>query len=175
MLLTPGWEANSNEPQYAQLYAYLKKEIAEGKLPENTRLPSVRKLADLLGLSTTPVEMAYQQLLAEGFITSRPRSGYYVEHLPEPEAKPLASQSAAAAVIERPLLRDSRQYEYDFHMSRNDFSLFPYVEWRRLYNQTLVLEQQDDLFFGDPQGEPGLRKQIARYLHQYRGVACSPE
>jgi len=174
MLLTPGWEGNGNEPQYAQLYTYLKKEITEGRLPEKTRLPSVRKLADLLGLSTTPVEMAYQQLLAEGFITSRPRSGYYVEHLPEPEVKPHPSRPAEHAVTERPLLRDPRQYEYDFHMSRNDFSLFPYVEWRRLYNQTLVLEQQEDLFFGDPQGEPGLRKQIARYLHQYRGVDCSP-
>ncbi|MGG3883162.1 PLP-dependent aminotransferase family protein [Brevibacillus panacihumi] len=175
MLLTPGWEGNGNEPQYAQLYAYLKKEITEGRLPEKTRLPSVRKLADMLGLSTTPVEMAYQQLLAEGFITSRPRSGYYVEHLPEPEEGPVANHSAKEEIMKRPLLRDPRQYQYDFHMSRNDFSLFPYVEWRRLYNQTLRQEQQDDLFFGDPQGEPGLRKQIARYLHQYRGVACSPE
>ncbi|CAM3413791.1 PLP-dependent aminotransferase family protein [Brevibacillus invocatus] len=176
MLLTPVWTDNGNEPQYVQLYAYIKKEIVAGTLPEKTRLPSVRKLADMLGLSTTPVEMAYQQLLAEGFIISRPRSGYYVEHLPEPEIAPRANRPRdGQAGVDRPLLRDARQYEYDFHMSQNDFSLFPYADWRRLYNQTLRLERQEDLFFGDPQGEPGLRKQIAEYLHQHRGVVCTPD
>jgi GntR family transcriptional regulator / MocR family aminotransferase len=118
MLLTPVWDENGNEPQYVQLYAYIKEEIIAGKWPEQSRLPSVRKLADMLGLSTTPVEMAYQQLLAEGFITSRPRSGYFVERLPEPELAPNAShQKEEQPRVVRPLLRDSLPYKYDFHMS----------------------------------------------------------
>ncbi|MDC0762274.1 PLP-dependent aminotransferase family protein [Brevibacillus sp. AG] len=172
MLLTPKWQENDNEPQYVQLYAYLKKEIVAGRLAVSSKLPSVRKLADLLGLSTTPVEMAYQQLLAEGFIQSKPRSGYYVEKLPDPEVKP--GNGASAQTIRRPMVRDEREYVYDFHLSRNDFSLFPTMIWRRLYNETLHIEQQENLFYGDPQGEAGLRKQIADYLHRYRGVACSP-
>ncbi|TKI58848.1 PLP-dependent aminotransferase family protein [Brevibacillus antibioticus] len=172
MLLTPNWQENDNEPQYVQLYAYLKKEIVAGRLAVSSKLPSVRKLADLLGLSTTPVEMAYQQLLSEGFIQSKPRSGYYVEKLPDPEVKPGAG--ASIQTIQRPMLRDEREYVYDFHLSRNDFSLFPTMIWRRLYNETLHIEQQENLFYGDPQGEAGLRKQIADYLHRYRGVACSP-
>ncbi|SFK43790.1 MocR-like pyridoxine biosynthesis transcription factor PdxR [Brevibacillus centrosporus] len=176
MLLTPTWDENGNEPQYVQLYAYIKNEIVAGRLAEQTRLPSVRKLADLLGLSTTPVEMAYQQLQAEGFILSRHRSGYFVEELPDPEVKPGAGTGFEGPVgIQRPLIRDGRNYEYDFHMSQNDFSLFPHTVWRRLYNQTLRLEQQEDLFYGDPQGEPGLRLQIADYLRRYRGVVCSPD
>ncbi|MFF0829274.1 PLP-dependent aminotransferase family protein [Brevibacillus sp. NPDC003359] len=172
MLLTPNWQENDKEPQYVQLYAYLKKEIVAGRLAVNSKLPSVRKLADLLGLSTTPVEMAYQQLLAEGFIQSKPRSGYYVEKLPDAEVKPGAG--ASTQTIQRPVLRDEREYDYDFHLSRNDFSLFPTMIWRRLYNETLHIEQQENLFYGDPQGEAGLRKQIADYLRRYRGVACSP-
>ncbi|ATF15593.1 PLP-dependent aminotransferase family protein [Brevibacillus brevis X23] len=172
MLLTPKWQENDDEPQYVQLYAYLKKEIVAGRLAVSSKLPSVRKLADLLGLSTTPVEMAYQQLLAEGFIQSKPRSGYYVEKLPDPEVKPGAG--ASAQTIHRPMVRDEREYVYDFHLSRNDFSLFPTMIWRRLYNETLHIERQENLFYGDPQGEAGLRKQIADYLHRYRGVACSP-
>ncbi|UED75884.1 PLP-dependent aminotransferase family protein [Brevibacillus sp. DP1.3A] len=172
MLLTPNWQENDNEPQYVQLYAYLKKEIVAGRLAVSSKLPSVRKLADLLGVSTTPVEMAYQQLLAEGFIQSKPRSGYYVEKLPDPEVKPSAGESTQT--IQRPMVRDEREYDYDFHLSRNDFSLFPTMIWRRLYNETLHIEQQENLFYGDPQGEAGLRKQIAGYLHRYRGVACSP-
>ncbi|RAT98320.1 PLP-dependent aminotransferase family protein [Brevibacillus sp. Leaf182] len=172
MLLTPNWQENDNEPQYVQLYAYLKKEIVAGRLAVSSKLPSVRKLADLLGVSTTPVEMAYQQLLAEGFIQSKPRSGYYVEKLPDPEMKPGAGTSTQT--IQRPMVRDEREYVYDFHLSRNDFSLFPTMIWRRLYNEMLHIEQQENLFYGDPQGEAGLRKQIAEYLHRYRGVACSP-
>ncbi|MFG0211762.1 PLP-dependent aminotransferase family protein [Brevibacillus porteri] len=172
MLLTPNWQENDNEPQYVQLYAYLKKEIVAGRLSVSSKLPSVRKLADLLGLSTTPVEMAYQQLLAEGFIQSKPRSGYYVEKLPDPEVKPGAG--ASTQTIQRPMVRDEREYVYDFHLSRNDFSLFPTIIWRRLYNETLHIEQLENLFYGDPQGEAGLREQIADYLHRYRGVACSP-
>lgn len=162
MLLTPNWQENDNEPQYVQLYAYLKKEIVAGRLAVNSKLPSVRKLADLLGLSTTPVEMAYQQLLAEGFIQSKPRSGYYVEKLPDPEVKP----GASIQTIQRPMLRDEREYVYDFHLSRNDFSLFPTMIWRRLYNETLHIEEQENLFYGDPQGEAGLRSQIADYLRR---------
>ena len=56
MLLTPKWNEDGNEPQYVQLYTAIKNEIVAGKLTEHTRLPSVRKLADLLGLSTTPVK-----------------------------------------------------------------------------------------------------------------------
>ncbi|WP_409175784.1 PLP-dependent aminotransferase family protein [Brevibacillus fortis] len=172
MLLTPNWQENDNEPQYVQLYTYLKKEIVAGRLAVSSKLPSVRKLADLLDLSTTPVEMAYQQLLAEGFVQSKPRSGYYVEKLPDPEVKP--GTGASTLTIQRPMVRDEREYVYDFHLSRNDFSLFPTMIWRRLYNETLYIEQQENLFYGDPQGEAGLRKQIADYLHRYRGVACSP-
>lgn len=84
LLLTPKWNEATNEPQYVQLYTYIKNEIIAGRLAEKVRLPSVRKLADSLGLSTTPVEMAYQQLLAEGFIQSRPRSATSWKSCPIP-------------------------------------------------------------------------------------------
>lgn len=175
LLLTPKWNEATNEPQYVQLYTYIKNEIIAGRLAEKVRLPSVRKLADLLGLSTTPVEMAYQQLLAEGFIQSRPRSGYFVEKLPDPEFSPKEKSQHEQPGWNRPTVRDARNYQYDFHMSQNDFALFPYTLWRRLYNQLLCQAREEDLFYGDPQGEPGLRRQIADYLYRYRGVTCSPD
>jgi GntR family transcriptional regulator/MocR family aminotransferase len=66
-------------PYYIQLYDYFKKEILGGMLPADTRLPSIRSLAAQLNISATPVELAYQQLLSEGFIASKPRSGYLVQ------------------------------------------------------------------------------------------------
>lgn len=172
MLLLPKLDERVSTPQYLQLYDYLKQEIVSGRVPQQTRLPSVRKLADFLSISTTPVEMAYNQLLDEGFIESRPRSGYYVQKL----ADPYLYLEQAPAVEKRSLpLQDEREYRYDFHLSKNDFTDFPFQLWRRLFNQLLRQEQKELLFYGNPQGEPGLRREIAKYLRQFRGVVCSPE
>ncbi|MGO0063321.1 MocR-like pyridoxine biosynthesis transcription factor PdxR [Brevibacillus fluminis] len=172
MLIVPVLEEDEDTPHYVQLYRFFKTEIATGRLSEQTRLPSVRKLADLLSLSTTPVETAYQQLMAEGFIGSRPRQGYFVQKLLEPYAQ--LGKGQPEAVTAPPLLPKGA-YAYDFHLSKNDFSVFPFQTWRRLVNQTIQREQQDLLFYGDPQGESGLRQELARYLRQFRGVACVPD
>ncbi|SMF74318.1 GntR family transcriptional regulator / MocR family aminotransferase [Paenibacillus uliginis N3/975] len=167
------WSAeDSSTPLYVQLYQYMKKEISTGRWQDQARLPSVRKLADFLGMSTTPVEMAYQQLLAEGFILSRPRSGYFVQKLTD---TPVPIPAEPPPPQGRQLPRH-RSYRYDFHMSKNDYEHFPLTEWRKTYNRVLQEEQVSDLlFYGDPQGEEGLRYEIAKYARSMRGVSCSPE
>jgi GntR family transcriptional regulator/MocR family aminotransferase len=177
MMLLPKLDEHSNTPLYVQLYNYIKQEIVSGRLAEHVKLPSVRKMADFLGISTTPVEMAYNQLLAEGFIESKPRSGYLVQKLPAPYlmlGNGLTDSSGWFKKRKVPA-RDTTVYTYDFHLSKNDFSCFPFTIWRRLLNQILRQEQKDLLFYGDPQGERGLRQEISRYLHQFRGVVCFPE
>ncbi|MBS4174103.1 PLP-dependent aminotransferase family protein [Bacillus sp. FJAT-49736] len=157
-------------PHYVSIYEYYKHEIVTGNIPDNSRLPSIRKLADFLGLSTTPVEIAYNQLVAEGFIVSKPKSGFYVEKL----------EDIISFTVDEPLdttsnlLPRNQHYEFDFHISKNDFSLFPFSEWRRVYNRSLISSEQNLLFYGDPQGEKGLREQISIYLRKYRGVICKP-
>lgn len=178
MPILPKLDERSLLPQYVQIYEGLKKEILSCTLKEQTRLPSVRKLADFLGISTTPVETAYSQLTAEGFIESRPRSGYYVQTIPEPYPYCPEEDSLLAAVqsIERTVpARDMRDYPFDFHLSKNDFSLFPFRIWRKLFHQVFRPEHHELLAYGDPQGEPGLHRAIASYLYQYRGVTCSPD
>ena len=63
---------------YLQLYTAIKKEILSGEMQADEKLPSLRSLASDLGISITTVELAYNQLLVEGYIYSRPRSGYRV-------------------------------------------------------------------------------------------------
>jgi GntR family transcriptional regulator/MocR family aminotransferase len=174
MLLLPKLDHHSEIPMYVQLYDYLKNEIVAGRIPEQSRVPSVRKLADFLGISTTPVELAYNQLVAEGFLVSRPRSGYVVHSLPDPYGK-LGSGGPPFAKVRRSPLRDEKEFAYDFHLSKNDFSHFPFQIWRRLYNESLKEEQKQLLFYGDPQGEAGLRQEIAAYLYQFRGVKSAPD
>lgn len=171
MLLVPNLSDNNSIPYYIQLYNYFKKEIGNGSLAADTRLPSIRTLASQAGISATPVELAYQQLLAEGFIVSRPRSGYYVQ----PMHMFSGNKPAELPAVPPPRItpRDSRKYTYDFHISKNDFSLFPHKIWRSLYQEQLT--NPDLLQYGDPQGEPALRASIAAYLRQFRGLRCSAE
>lgn len=163
---------DSSIPLYVQLYQYIKQEISGGRWLHSARLPSVRKLAELLNVSTTPVEMAYQQLLAEGFIASKPRSGYFVQMAVDaPFLPPIQPPSPKG-----PLLKRHHYFKYDFHMSKNEYQHFPMTAWKKTYNRCLQENGTAEmLFYGDPQGEEGLRHQIASYARSFRGVACTPE
>src|SRR5690606_22835130 len=73
----------SKTPLYEQLYRAIKDAIINGVIKEGIKLPSKRKLADYLAVSQTTIEFAYSQLVAEGYISSEPRRGYYVQNLEE--------------------------------------------------------------------------------------------
>lgn len=165
---------NSSTPHYLQIYNHIKREITTDHLRVNDKLPSIRKLAEFLGISTTPVELAYQLLVSEGFVDSRPRAGYFVQKIPEPYTRLEFQQENCQAFAPVYPSRDDHVYAYDFHMSKIDRAAFPIKIWRNLYSETLF-DEQFELDYGDPQGEAGLRQEIAQYLHQFRGVQCSPE
>lgn len=180
-MILAGIRFEPDSPLYIQLYDYMKEQIVLGVWEVSIRLPSVRQCADTLGISTTPVEMAYQQLVAEGFVEARNRSGYHVLPLPEDYARlgtrtwnySSADTPALKSFVPNPL-RPQREYTYDFHLSRNDFSRFPHTQWRRVTAE--VMQQSPDvLFYGDPQGELGLRKEICTYLEHFRGVRTNPD
>lgn len=170
--ITPRIQEESATPLYRQIYQYFREEIQAGRLQSGSRLPSVRRLAQHMNISKTTVELAYQQLLAEGYIESRERSGFYVVEvdsvLEEEHFFPEESQVAPAAPV-------TESFRYDFHMARIDLDTFPFAIWRKFSNQVMRPESKELLLNGDRQGELGLRIQIARYLLQSRGVTCTPE
>ena len=65
----------SKTPLYIQLYRHIKKEITCGNMPAGEKLPSLRRLSTDLSISITTTEQAYNQLLVEGYIVSKPQSG----------------------------------------------------------------------------------------------------
>ena len=65
-------------PLYAQIYQYFKDEIRSGTWRAHEKLPSKRRLAEELRVSVNTVTAAYTQLASEGYIYSRPQSGFYV-------------------------------------------------------------------------------------------------
>ena len=66
---------------YLQIYDQLKEQILQGEAAAGEKLPSLRILSKNLEVSITTAELAYNQLLVEGYITSRPQSGYYVAQI----------------------------------------------------------------------------------------------
>ncbi|MCC8065853.1 MAG: PLP-dependent aminotransferase family protein, partial [Clostridiales bacterium] len=168
--LTISLDVHSAIPLYEQIYSHIKTEIQNGGLPFKEKLPSSRKLADYLQVSRTTVNMAYDQLVSEGYIESVPHRGYFVCEL----EGLLHLQPASAAAFER---TDSGEqvYDYDFSPHGVDLNSFPHNAWRKL-SKKLLMEEDKYLFrLGDPQGERALRETIAGYLHQARGVNALPE
>ncbi|MDF2725562.1 MAG: GntR family transcriptional regulator, partial [Paenibacillus sp.] len=140
--------------------------------------PSVRKLAAHLGVSRTPVEGAYQQLLAEGYVASRPRSGIIVL----PVEMELGRSAASAPIAPKPRMK-SAQYPaapdapdwIDFAYGDVDLSHFPFQLWKKLLGSCFAPEHRDLFRYGDPRGEPSFRSALADYAYRARAVVCSPE
>ena len=63
---------------YEYIYKCIKEDIITGKLTANEKLPSKRVFAKNHGISTVTVENAYGQLMAEGYIYSEPKKGFFV-------------------------------------------------------------------------------------------------
>ena len=159
----------SNIPLYEQLYLYIKKEIIEGRLSYGTKLPSKRQLIDVLQISQNTVEAAYDQLRAEGYIEVIPRKGYYVQAFEELE------YVASTQVEDDKLEETQTDILYNFHHSHIDTEHFPFAQWRKYMKNTIDEAHHDLLLNGESQGELILRREIAQYLYDARGVKCTPE
>ena len=91
-MLTLELHKNKSTPLYMQIYSYIKSEVLARRLKAGTKLPSKRALAAQLGISTITIEGAYGQLMAEGYIYAKAKSGYYISPL---ESIQQADDSAA--------------------------------------------------------------------------------
>ncbi|WP_033826463.1 MocR-like pyridoxine biosynthesis transcription factor PdxR [Bacillus andreraoultii] len=161
-------ERNQETPLYEQLYLYIKKEIAIGNITFGERLPSKRKLANFLSISQNTVETAYEQLVAEGYVESIPRKGYYVLAYEDLE---YVRQEVKKDIK---VNKNEEQIIYNFHPGWVDTEHFPFERWRKYAKQIMANENHHYLLLGDRQGEYDLRSEISQYLFQARGVHCHP-
>src|SRR6185369_10874575 len=163
---------NGPVPLYKQLYNQIREHILSGKLPANSKLPSVRDLAAELSTSRNTVEGAYQELYAEGYIYSKHRSGYFVSVLDQ-DLAPLSLGRKPRQRDQHP--QPSPSYQYDFHPARLDPASFPTALWRKCFLDSLRESSSELARYGEPQGEWGLRCSIRGYLERSRGVICEPD
>ncbi len=162
--------------------------ILTGRLRRGDKLPSSRKLAAHLGVSRITVTLAYNELLANDYLESRDRSGYFVSRTaPEPPAFPHSPQRADVIDWTRILGRratnenrpqkplDWSRYRYPFIYGQTDPSLFDHTNWRqcalRSMGQKDFFALTADYYDHD---DPKLIEYIMRHTLPRRGIRAAP-
>lgn len=153
-------------PKYIQLYRHIKSEILSGNLAVGEKLPSLREVSLESGISITTASQGYNQLLTEGYIISRPQSGYFVAEIPTSYVVPEENSKGPA-----PELSD---YTFEGDGFIHDPEAFDFQKWKKCSSR--VFSEYGDLllFESDIQGEAALRFEICKYLYSSRGVTASP-
>ena len=152
-------------PLYEALYRCIRADILSGKLSCGEKLPSKRALAAHLEVSKVTVEGAYAQLLAEGYLRSEEKVGYFVETTAQHTA-PAHSPAASEPEPDR--------WKLDL-TANSPATGFPFSVWMRLQRQVMLDYGDRLLSHLPPQGYPELRNAIADHLLQFRGMRVDPE
>ena len=161
---------------YEYVYQQIRDDIVAGRIAAGEHLPSKRAFASHLGISVITIENAYSQLLAEGYICSKPRRGYYACELPE-------APVLASAEIE--LDRDSAPAGLNAHIAGGRVEQFAPLSpsaleaarlWQSALRATLTSEDEREIFSPAPaQGTMRLRRAIAHHLRGTRGMNVDPD
>lgn len=162
-------KTESKIPLYEQIYQYIREEIKGSRMQCDTRLPSTRTLSAFLQVSRSTVELAYAQLVAEGYIHSQPYKGYYVSDIS------LLYQLKTETYPQQDIVMPkTEQYNLDFSLKGIDLESFPYNAWRRITREVLSVDNKELFLGGTSKGDYDFRKTVSIYLRESRGVDCSP-
>jgi GntR family transcriptional regulator/MocR family aminotransferase len=180
---------------HRQTHRALRTAILAGRLRGGERLASTRSLARELGVSRNTVLQAYEQLVAEGYATTRGGSGTYVaEALPvgaggvqrPSEARDPAREaprlSAFGRRLEAGVPRGHASWSlprervpFDFRYGEPAYADLPLATWARILGRRARRLSVKRLAYQPPGGPDELREALAGYLARARGVVCSPE
>jgi GntR family transcriptional regulator/MocR family aminotransferase len=182
-LLEAPLDKSSTDPLQRQLCRRIKDAIVEGHLAAGVRLPATRVLAHTLAISRNTVSIAYEQLLAEGYVLSD-RQGTVVATLRPPMRSQARRHDLArsAEQLSRPNLADrltrlrpTAPIAVDLTAMRPGvpaLSQFPLAQWRKALDNATRTNTPYMLNYGDPLGQTALRSAIAEHLALTRGVHC---
>ena len=164
-MLTYELKKSPGVPLYEALYRCIRGDILSGALKPGEKLPSKRALSVHLEVSKITVETAYNQLLAEGYICSREKVGYFVEAVERPVRRETAVLPEKQAEVSKPVL----------DLTRTGTEHFPFSVWSRLQRE-VMLDYGEKLLQPMPhQGIGELRQAIAAHLAAFRGMETDPD
>ncbi|MFR2167589.1 MAG: PLP-dependent aminotransferase family protein [Coprococcus sp.] len=186
-MLTYSFDDRGMDFLYEHLYKEIKNDILMGNLKAHEKLPSKRALAAHLNVSVVTVENAYSQLLAEGYIYSKPKSGFYVCDVKAEDADVVGVRNAcytsrsedhvtehSHVIREHAESPGQNRFFADFVNNSTLSENFPFSTWTKLMRETMM-DDREKLMKRSPSGGIfELRKAIADYLYQFRGMSVSP-
>ncbi len=171
-----------------QIYQGVRRAILDGVLPPGARLPSSRTLARELDVSRTTTLLAFEQLLAEGYLTARRGTGTFVaRELPDdlPKTRPPRPGSSvsrgAPSLRSRAIATAGSTAERlagpprPFRLGVPALDLFPVQLWSRLMGRRLRGATLSDLDYCGAGGLRALREAIAHYVSAARGTRCQAD
>jgi len=178
-------DPRSADTLQAQVYAGICQAIRQGVIATGTRVPSSRALAADLGVSRTTTVLAYDQLVAEGYVTTRGGSGTFVaDDLPDEGARvpvptpgserrhpPISARGRAIAAIPPTVLRIAGPPR-PFRIGTPALDRFPLQVWTQLTRRQLRSPTFGQLDYGHRAGLPALREAIADHVSRARGTSC---
>ena len=173
----------------ARIQQMIAEGILSGRFRRGEKLPSTRKLALHLGVSRITVTLAYTELLANDYLSSKGRSGYYVsQNAPDPPSVPpnrprsdgvdwsraIGQKFTGGATPEKP--QDWAKFKYPFVYGQADPTVFDHANWRMCALQALGQKNFTALTtdYYD-QDDPQLVEFIARHTLPRRGIIARPE
>ncbi|MCS0581119.1 PLP-dependent aminotransferase family protein [Massilia pinisoli] len=177
-------ERDSATPLFRQLYVHLKTAILDGRIGAGVRLPATRTLCGLLRVSRQTVLAAYEQLMAEGYLTGTVGKGTFVSaSLPAgacaradavaPMVRPLSARGELIAGGMARVLHHAGPLRA-FRPSMPGLDLFPFDVWRRLEARHWR-HSTSQLGYAAAAGHAPLRELLCAYLKASRGVQCAPD
>jgi GntR family transcriptional regulator / MocR family aminotransferase len=173
----------SRTPLTRQIYMQVRSAVLSGALRPGTRMPSSRAMASMLGVARASVVLAYEHLLAEGYVESRHGSGTFIAG----DLTGLASRRRGTSRAMKPIVPTSTHLFSDFERSAVQSDARPFNTgrtlidartaemWRSLTHRAARRLGANDLGYTDPAGLPELRANICDYLRAARAVRCDPE
>jgi GntR family transcriptional regulator / MocR family aminotransferase len=180
VLLAERIDPASETPLYMQIIHALIHEIQRGRLLPGTFLPSSRELAAAFGVNRKTIVLAYEDLIAQGWLASSATRGTIVAtSLPDTEVRQAkkrpvmtsASEVAAEYPFKESLPLPGRNWDLKLDEGSPDGRLFPAEMLARSYRSAVQRASRENrMLYGDPRGSPLLREAIATMLRTQRGV-----
>ena len=184
-MLTYSFENTGSDSMYEYLYKCIRDDILKHNLTNGYKLPSKRNFAKNLGISTITVENAYEQLIAEGYIYSIPKKGYYVSDISQiliPAYENEFKERNADISVKSPVYKNlhikpnpSDNCFADLASNRINADNFPFYTWSKLMKE-IMADRRDALLQPSPsEGIYELRAAICSHLKEFRGMNVHPE
>ena len=156
-MLTYSMDNRKNMSKTMYLYKCIRQDIETGMIKKGEKLPSKRSLSNHLSISVITIENAYSMLLDEGYIESRPKSGYYVSSSVITKSEPETNFQ---------LLDEKEEY---YQESSSFFPAFSKIMRR------IISEKPEILSAKQPSGGCAcLRNEISTFLKRYRNMNVNP-